>query len=314
MLIDMNPLISIIVPVYNAEKTLGRCVDSILNQTFQDWELLLIDDGSTDRSGKLCDEYALKDQRIKVFHKKNGGVSSARNIGLNHAKGKWITFIDSDDEIPKNTFTDDCRYFEEDLIVGAFNSIIDGEIQCSRLDAGFYNKQDLLRFFSHNINASTFRVVWGKLFRKSLCKGLLFDTNMNVGEDTLFVMQYLARIESCRIIGDIIYTYNLPNNFITKYKLDITKSIYCLDKIYSSYKMLGVHSKFFEQTIFFDYKLFCQKNIYSNVDLWYKDTRIRDIYNQIKNSFSIKYRILYTLMSYQYISNLVSRFRGYNNL
>ena len=105
----MNPSISIIVPVYNSEKTLNRCVDSILSQTFQDWELLLIDDGSTDRSGKLCDEYALKDQRIKVFHKKNGGVSSARNIGLDHAKGEWITFIDSDDEIPKNTFTDDCK-------------------------------------------------------------------------------------------------------------------------------------------------------------------------------------------------------------
>lgn len=81
----MNPIISIIVPVYNAEKTLNKCVDSILNQTFQDWELLLIDDGSTDRSGELCNEYAAKDQRIKVFHKKNGGVSSARNIGLDHA-------------------------------------------------------------------------------------------------------------------------------------------------------------------------------------------------------------------------------------
>ena len=106
----MNPSISIIVPVYNAERTLNRCVDSILSQTFQEWELLLIDDGSTDRSGELCDEYASKDQRIKVFHKKNGGVSSARNIGLNYAKGEWITFIDSDDEIPKNTFTGDCRY------------------------------------------------------------------------------------------------------------------------------------------------------------------------------------------------------------
>ena len=87
----MNPSISIIVPIYNAEKTLNKCVDSILNQTFQNWELILIDDGSTDRSGKLCNEYASKDQRIKVFHKKNGGVSSARNIGLDHAKGEWIT-------------------------------------------------------------------------------------------------------------------------------------------------------------------------------------------------------------------------------
>ena len=76
------PLISIIIPVYNSEKTLNRCVNSILNQTFMDWELLLVDDGSTDKSGKICDQYALKDFRIQVFHKKKGGVSSARNTGL----------------------------------------------------------------------------------------------------------------------------------------------------------------------------------------------------------------------------------------
>lgn len=97
-----KPLISIIIPVYNSDKTINRCVDSILSQTFNNWELLLIDDGSTDRSGELCDEYSAKDQRIKVFHKKNGGVSSARNLGLNNVKGEWITFCDSDDFVYPN--------------------------------------------------------------------------------------------------------------------------------------------------------------------------------------------------------------------
>ncbi len=92
-----SPLISIIVPVYNAEKTLNRCVDSILQQTFTDWELLLINDGSKDLSGEICDQYGAKDKRIRVFHKENGGVSSARNVGLDNAKGEWITFVDSDD-------------------------------------------------------------------------------------------------------------------------------------------------------------------------------------------------------------------------
>ena len=110
-------LISIIVPVYNAEKTLNRCVSSILSQTFQDWELLLIDDGSTDRSGKLCDEYAAKDQRIKVFHKKNGGVSSARNIGLDHAKGQWVTFVDCDDWIVDSALDIDYDETNEDLLL-----------------------------------------------------------------------------------------------------------------------------------------------------------------------------------------------------
>lgn len=101
----MNPLISIIVPIYNAESTLNRCIDSIINQSFDDWELLLIDDGSKDQSGKICDEYATKDSRIKVFHKENGGVSSARNLGLDNALGKWITFIDSDDKIFDDIFS-----------------------------------------------------------------------------------------------------------------------------------------------------------------------------------------------------------------
>lgn len=94
--------ISVIVPVYNSEKTLVRCVDSILSQTFSDFELLLVDDGSTDSSGKMCDNYALKDKRVHVFHKKNGGVSSARNVGLDNASGKWVTFCDSDDYVNGN--------------------------------------------------------------------------------------------------------------------------------------------------------------------------------------------------------------------
>lgn len=89
--------ISVIIPVYNVEKYLHRCIDSILNQTFPDFELLLIDDGSTDNSGRICDDYAKKDNRIKVFHKSNGGVSSARNLGLDEAQGDFIAFCDSDD-------------------------------------------------------------------------------------------------------------------------------------------------------------------------------------------------------------------------
>lgn len=96
---QITPKISCIVPVYNVEKYLRRCVDSILNQTFTDFELILVDDGSLDNSPAICDEYAVKDSRIKVIHKVNGGVSSARNVGLDVAKGEWICFVDSDDLI-----------------------------------------------------------------------------------------------------------------------------------------------------------------------------------------------------------------------
>ena len=96
------PKISVIVPVYNTEKFLQRCIDSVLAQTYQDFELLLIDDGSKDSSDTICDEYAAQDTRVKVFHKENGGVSSARNVGLDNARGEWITFVDSDDYIEEN--------------------------------------------------------------------------------------------------------------------------------------------------------------------------------------------------------------------
>lgn len=99
----MSPSISIIVPVYKAEAYLHRCVDSLLAQTFTDFEVLLIDDGSPDRSGEICDAYAKKDARVRVFHQPNGGVSVARQRGVENAKGEWITFVDADDCLPQKS-------------------------------------------------------------------------------------------------------------------------------------------------------------------------------------------------------------------
>ena len=100
----MNPLISVIVPIYNVEKYLARCVDSIVNQTYKNLEIILVDDGSPDRCPQMCDDYAEKDSRIKVVHKKNGGLSDARNAGMAVATGEYISFIDSDDWIETSMF------------------------------------------------------------------------------------------------------------------------------------------------------------------------------------------------------------------
>ena len=114
-------MVSCIIPVYNTEKYLPRCIESVLAQTFVDWEMLLIDDGSTDASGSICDEYAAKDERIRVFHKENGGISSARNVGLNYAQGEWIFFVDSDDSLPKTSLESLLsRSSDANIIVGGF--------------------------------------------------------------------------------------------------------------------------------------------------------------------------------------------------
>ena len=124
-----SPKISIIIPVYNAAKFLHKCINSILAQTFQDFEILLINDGSTDESGAICDRYTLTDNRIRVFHKENGGVSSARNIGLRNACGEWIYFVDSDDTIYNDCLETLISQTSDDVdcVTGGYTCVYNGK-------------------------------------------------------------------------------------------------------------------------------------------------------------------------------------------
>jgi glycosyltransferase involved in cell wall biosynthesis len=185
------PKISIIIPVYNVEKYLAECVDSVLAQTFTDFECILIDDGSLDRSPSICDEYAEKDCRIKVIHKKNGGVSSARNAGLDIAQGEWIVFIDSDDWVDERYL--ECLYGnavknDADVSICGVNFFKDGFIW--RLNNDIYDvmlasEDAILRIFS---DKSTFRHIPCKLFKKLFLEkdGLRFDEAVQQSEDMLF--------------------------------------------------------------------------------------------------------------------------------
>lgn len=194
-----NPNISIIVPVYNVEIYLRCCIDSILAQTYSNFELLLIDDGSTDASGKICDEYIMKDSRIRVFHKNNGGVSSARNMGLENAKGEWITFVDSDDWVDKDyleNFTVD-----SDLCVqGYFN----GEAKISYENV--YVEQHIGAFYMKK------PYVFGpycKLFKTSIIRKnkIEFDVQLSFGEDILFLMQYALYCHNMKVVEGAGYHY-----------------------------------------------------------------------------------------------------------
>ena len=123
----MSPTVSIIVPVYNAEKTIGRCIDSILNQEYKDFELLLVDDGSTDGSGAICDARADRDGRVRVFHQANAGVSASRNLALDHAKGTYLQFLDSDDWITTDATRSLVRGMEGgpcDMVVSDFYRVV----------------------------------------------------------------------------------------------------------------------------------------------------------------------------------------------
>ena len=196
------PKISVIIPVYNTEKYLHRCIDSVLVQTFTDWEMLLIDDGSTDDSAIICDEYAAKDERIRVFHKENGGVSSARNLGLDHAQGEWITFVDSDDYIEENFLKSFDGNLDADLVLGNIQLIRKQEVEevGSHISPGYYN--DIKSGVANCLTNLCFLAPWGKMFRRQLLLGLHFDESMCISEDTKYVFSFISRSRDLRVLAN----------------------------------------------------------------------------------------------------------------
>lgn len=199
---------SIIVPVYNVEKYIHRCIDSILNQTFQDFELILIDDGSPDNSGEICDEYAKKDTRIKVIHQKNAGVSSARNKGIEIAKGEYLVFVDSDDEVLPD-YIESMNRSESDLVIsGVKNIASNGEIH-HVLKYNTCERQLCLDVIAEMIENKAINFIYAKRYRTDLIKkkNLTFDLNIDLGEDTLFCVKYLCLCKEIEYKDNASYLY-----------------------------------------------------------------------------------------------------------
>lgn len=219
-----NPKISVIVPVYNVEQYLPRCIDSILDQTFTDFEVLLIDDGSTDNSGKICDEYAQKDNRIRVFHKKNGGVSSARNLGIDESKGELITFIDSDDWLKQNCLQKIITNIEDvDLLVFSYTWVFyDGSTRTvtpKEMKAEGTNEiENFILHLRHNsAKANMFGYPWNKVFRKNIVKqnNIKFEKDLHYCEDEIFVLSYCLKIKKTKSISASLYNHWLRNDSLT---------------------------------------------------------------------------------------------------
>ena len=213
------PTISVIVPVYKVEKYIHRCVDSILGQTYADFELILVDDGSPDNCGAICDEYAVKDSRVVVIHQENGGLSAARNAGIDWAfansDSQWLTFIDSDDwvhpeylqrlldaALENNTSVSICGYAQTD---GA-----DPEILTESLEPVLWNTEEF--FVKHNVNAT---VAWGKLYRKECFRSIRYPLG-KLHEDEFTTYKILFTFESVAAIAAPLYAYYTNPDSITK--------------------------------------------------------------------------------------------------
>ena len=243
----MNPKVSIIVPVYNAERTLRRCVDSILCQTFQDYEIILIDDGSIDGSSAICDEYAENDSRVKVFHKVNGGVSSARNKGLEAANGDWITFCDADDRVSPewlenyayglNRGSDNC-----DLVVQSF--IPSGKTMIKDWNPSFDYEGSVKGLVQNLAQRHCVGYPWAKLFRASIIKenGIRFSEDLALREDEEFVYHYLSFVRDTFATSKRGYYYDYPF-FEKKYKN--VDTFYVDVRVIGSLLELGINDGYF---------------------------------------------------------------------
>ena len=277
------PIISIIVPVYNAEKSLDRCVQSIVGQTYTRWELILVDDGSKDLSGALCDEYMNSDIRITVYHKENGGVSSARNVGLEHIKGEYVAFIDSDDYVEDNYLEKLVACYPSDLIICGFKNI---------------RGEDYMPAQAKEVNLSNNPIIktlidvpyyldtpWCKLFKTDIIKknGLVFDKGLKLSEDTLFCYEYLSKTTTISVIPDMLYIYDGKWGGGSKYKLTYDELSYMAQRITGALKNIN---KAFNSEIEIRYKGFHASkliNIFSN----YNDKQIYKLYLKYYNNISM---------------------------
>lgn len=219
-----NPLISVIVPIYNVEEYLNRCVESIVNQTYQNLEIILVDDGSPDKCPQMCDEWACKDSRIKVIHKENGGLSDARNAGMKIATGEYIAFVDSDDLV-SYTFSEDLLNAilttKSDLSAcDVENFIDDTDVNFSEGAVGEVASYTSEQALSQLIKGQGFRAVaWNKLYHSSLLKGESFEFG-KFHEDEFFTYRILDKCKRLAYINVPLYKYRQREGSIMSVRSD----------------------------------------------------------------------------------------------
>ena len=286
--------ISIIIPVFNAESYIERCINSVISQTHQNWELILINDGSTDRSLQLCEKYQNIDNRIKVFNKVNEGVSKARNFGINQAKSEYLTFVDSDDYIEQNfltTLISNAAYDFVSLSHKRFGK--ENSIKTLKRNYAFCLPEDFSDIVSLKDNVSLFVLYpWGKLFKTSIIKrfNIQFCENLKLAEDSLFVITYLSYCRSAVFLPDVLYNYYITQSVSKKYIFD--------------YETYNVHKEYYHNELI---------SIKSCVGFAKIENRIQSIYfmNYLEFLFNSRKtdrhsRIIDKLHSLKYFNGIVS--------
>ena len=250
----MRPRISIIVPCYNGAKYIRKTLECLQMQTMEDWECIIVDDGSTDSSAEIIKEFVTSDSRYKYIYKENGGVSSARNVGLDNASGEWVTFIDSDDTVDLDYF--DIKGLDEvDFAVQRWRFTSENNTR-EKLVEGIYKGGDFITFMSETLHKDILRMVAAKFLRRDIIEKyhIRFDSNIRLGEDTIFMLEYYRHIKSVSVNNTSYYLYYRPDDWgVAKYRLSKEQFHYFYKKFFIVYSRLGIKS---DQLISFIYNFY----------------------------------------------------------
>lgn len=244
----MNPTVSIIVPIYNAEKHLNRCIDSILNQEYTDFELLLVDDGSRDSSGAICDSYAAGDSRIRVIHKENSGVSDTRNLAMDQARGTYLQFLDSDDWITPDATKLFVRAAKEhgcDMVISDFYRVV-GERLSQKGDIEEDSVMTQEEFASHMMeNPADFYygVLWNKLYRREIIEEhhLRMDVTISWCEDFMFNLEYIRHAKTIYALQAPVYYYVKTKGSLASQGASISNTIKMKMMVFEYYNNFYKH-------------------------------------------------------------------------
>lgn len=238
----MNPKVSIIVPVYNAERSIRRCIDSIVNQEFKEFEAILVDDGSTDSSGAICDEYASKDDRICVIHKENTGVSDSRNMAIDRARGQYLQFMDADDWIATYATNQLYRVAETnhcDLVIADFYRVVGQRVsQKGDIDADeVMTREEFAAHMMGNPADFYYGVLWNKFYRRDIIEKYQLRMNQDISwcEDFMFNLEYIRHADSFYALGVPIYYYVKTKGSLVSQGMSISRTIQMKRMVFSYY-------------------------------------------------------------------------------
>lgn len=237
-------MISIVIPVYNAENYLARCIESILSQQYGDIELILVDDGSIDKSKAICQAFAERDPRIKVICQENRGVSAARNKGLDAVSGEWVLFVDADDYWEPTTLERIVPAVAGyDLLIFNYYKVTDtGKERCDPVPDCEWNKEEFLRDWERNLTAVYYNKIYNKVYKQSILQKykIRFPCDVTIGEDLAFNVRYFSHCETIKCLPEYLYHYRIDNQHSLMHLENnrrLETSLFCIAQIENFFRM-----------------------------------------------------------------------------